>query len=99
MNDIFGWLQNWYQSQCDGEWEHEFGIKIETLDNPGWIITIDLKYTELENLVFDEEIIEKNDEDWFFYTIKDNKYTGSGDPSKLQILVLKFKEFVEKHAL
>jgi hypothetical protein len=29
-------IQNWYAGQCDGRWEHSFGIKIETLDNPGW---------------------------------------------------------------
>ena len=31
---MMGFLQSWYQSQCDGDWEHEFGIRIETLDNP-----------------------------------------------------------------
>lgn len=34
--NIFEWLQKWYKSQCDGDWEHEYGIKIETVDNPGW---------------------------------------------------------------
>jgi hypothetical protein len=29
-------LSTWYQSQCDERWEHSFGLKIETLDNPGW---------------------------------------------------------------
>ena len=41
------WLQDWYLKQCDGGWEHEYGIKIETLDNPGWKVIIDLAYTEL----------------------------------------------------
>ena len=34
---VFQRLQKWYKSQCNGDWEHSFGIKIETLDNPGWI--------------------------------------------------------------
>lgn len=38
---------NWFSSQCDGDWEHEYGIKIETVDNPGWVITIDITYTSL----------------------------------------------------
>ncbi|MBC6448487.1 Imm53 family immunity protein [Actinokineospora xionganensis] len=29
-----GFPQRWYQSQCDEEWEHELGVKIDTLDNP-----------------------------------------------------------------
>ncbi|GHB54781.1 hypothetical protein GCM10010331_48120 [Streptomyces xanthochromogenes] len=29
-------LQSWYSAQCNGDWEHEWGIKIDTLDNPGW---------------------------------------------------------------
>jgi len=29
-------IQDWYRRQCDGDWEHSYGVKIETLDNPGW---------------------------------------------------------------
>ena len=48
MNDNLLWLMNWYAQQCDGDWEHENGIKIGTLDNPGWYIKIMLGGTELE---------------------------------------------------
>ncbi|MEW1657997.1 Imm53 family immunity protein [Streptomyces sp. NPDC093707] len=34
-------LTAWYTSQCDGDREHEYGIRIETLDNPGWSVEID----------------------------------------------------------
>src|SRR5260221_4160816 len=33
-------LENWYRSQCNGEWEHGEGITIGTLDNPGWSIQV-----------------------------------------------------------
>ncbi len=33
--DLLTWVQRWYLDQCDGEWEHEWGVKIDTLDNPG----------------------------------------------------------------
>ncbi len=39
-------------AQCDGEWEHDYGIKIETLDNPGWLVSIDLLGTDLEDKSF-----------------------------------------------
>jgi hypothetical protein len=48
MNDsenVLVWLQGWYAAQCDGDWEHERGVKIETLDNPEWAIRIDLEGT------------------------------------------------------
>ncbi|MBJ7330653.1 MAG: hypothetical protein JHC95_12210 [Solirubrobacteraceae bacterium] len=35
-------LEAWYLAQCDGDWEHEFGVSIETLDNPCWRMRIDL---------------------------------------------------------
>jgi len=34
-------LQAWYVVQCDGDWEHTYGVKIETLDNPGWMLRVD----------------------------------------------------------
>lgn len=33
-------IQQWYASRCNGEWEHQGGLSIETTDNPGWSVTI-----------------------------------------------------------
>ena len=52
MKDVFEWLQNWFKSQCDGDWEHEYGVKIETVDNPGWYVVINLTGTECEGCAF-----------------------------------------------
>lgn len=35
-------LQDWFARQCDGDWEHQAGISIETTDNPGWFVQVDL---------------------------------------------------------
>ena len=51
-------IQNWYKAQCDGWWENDNGIKIETCDNPGWWVHISLKGTALENKSF--EPVKKN---------------------------------------
>ena len=51
-------IQNWFQEQCDDDWEHSYGIKIETCDNPGWSVRIDIIGTALENKSF--ETISKN---------------------------------------
>ncbi|MES1181234.1 MAG: Imm53 family immunity protein [Flavobacterium sp.] len=70
MIEILNWLQTWYQSQCDGHWEHSYGIKIDTVDNPGWFITIDLDGTKWSDLDLESELIEKNKDDWFFIKLK-----------------------------
>ena len=92
------WLEEWYKSQCDGEWEHLYGVKIDTLDNPGWRVTIDLVDTELENKKYDEyELVNKeDDDDWLFCRVKNGRFEGGGDPSKLEAIIQRFKEWVEQ---
>jgi len=29
-------LQSWCANHCDGDWERQHGIGIDTLDNPDW---------------------------------------------------------------
>jgi hypothetical protein len=93
-DSLFKWIQNWYLSQCDGDWEHEYGIKIDTLDNPGWYIKIDIVKLEY-NKNIKNIFIEKSDDDWFSYEINDNCFKASGDPNKLEFLLQLFKKFVE----
>jgi hypothetical protein len=47
--DVLAELQRWYLDQCDGDWEHAYGITIDTLDNPGWSLRIDLTETPLSD--------------------------------------------------
>lgn len=66
MKEIIERIQDWYKINCNGDWEHHYGYKIETLDNPGWAIKIDLAETALDNLKFEKEYQNpKNDNDWF----------------------------------
>lgn len=46
--DMTEWLIDWYRSECNGDWEHAYGIQIDTIDNPGWSLKIDLLETSLE---------------------------------------------------
>lgn len=99
MDNILQWIQQWYASHCDGDWEHSYGIMIETLDNPGWYITIDLKGTDLDNIVREYEPLEYSENDWYSTQVKDQKFVASGDPSKLEFLLHKFKELVDETAV
>jgi Immunity protein 53 len=39
-------LEKWYRARCNGDWEHQWGVEIGTLDNPGWRVHIDLAIME-----------------------------------------------------
>ncbi len=94
--NIIDWIQHWYIEQCDGDWEHQYGVEINTIDNPGWMVTIDLHYTALENVELEYRLIENSAEDWFGVSIEDTKYIGVGDPSKLEVILQRFKLIVEE---
>jgi len=98
MQEILSWIQDWYASQCNGDWEHSYGIEITTIDNPGWFITIDLEDTNLELIDSDSEVFERSETDWYFYKFKNKKFEASGDPEKLEFLLMKFKEVAESES-
>ncbi|MFN9911239.1 MAG: Imm53 family immunity protein, partial [Pirellulaceae bacterium] len=70
MNELED-IEAWYRAQCDGDWEHSWGVKIGTLDNPGWSLEVNLVGTSLEEASFEplEHCIGKDsnpdDEDWY----------------------------------
>jgi len=90
-------LQDWYKSNCDGFWEHGYGVKIETLDNPGWMVEINLEETELENKAFDSMEVQKEDEDdWIVCKKEGNFFKGFGGPDKLEEILKIFLEWTTK---
>ena len=89
-------LEKWYQSQCNGEWEHNYGITIGTLDNPGWTVDIDLKETDIEGANMENLIVDNGDNDWIHLKIIDDLFIGRGDPKKLHYIIEAFLHFVEK---
>lgn len=93
--DILRWLQHWCQEQANGDWEHSYGIKIQTVDNPGWWITIDLDETEYADVFYDAPTVEISETDWYFYRFEKKKFTASGDLTKLEFLLCKFRETIE----
>src|SRR5947209_4922842 len=80
-------LRRWYAAQCDGDWEHSYGIQIGTLDNPGWRVEIDLRDTLLEDKPFNsvEEGIGPDDSpSWLQCKVEKAKFCGHGDPGRLE---------------
>jgi hypothetical protein len=81
-------LQDWFQRQCNGEWEHSYGITIQSTDNPGWWVTIDLRGTPLEHKAFEPVVSGEFASDdprppWLHCRVKDKMFQGAGDLSQL----------------
>ena len=92
-------LQNWYKAECNGDWEHQYGVKVETLDNPGWSVTIDLENTHLEDKPFEEvsygtgKESDPDDNNWVLCKVVDKSFQGVGGPDKLEEIIHCFLEW------
>lgn len=94
-NNLITWIENWYKNNCDGDWEHSYGITIETLDNPGWDVKIDLIKTPLENKKIKYTYNKKSESDWYGYELNNGVFKAFGDPHKLLFLLELFKNMME----
>jgi hypothetical protein len=104
--DDFAWLIRWYHSRCNREWEESYGIKIETLDNPGWRLEIDLRETPLDATPFDRtdfnlvQADHVNDEDminlrWYTCRVEDRKFQAHCGTLDLPAVVAVFRRWAE----
>lgn len=80
--DTVTWLQDWYRSRCDGEWEHSRGIRIETLDNPGWSVEADVGMLSGQSPI--PVVQERSDDDWLRCEIREGRFHGYGGPGNLK---------------
>jgi len=67
-------LERWYASQCNGDWEHSYGVKIDTLDNPGWRVQIDLHGTDRQDAELERVKIARTDADWITYWVEKKQF-------------------------
>ena len=95
-------LQAWYQAQCDGQWEHVYGVVIETLDNPGWKVRIDLTGIALQDLPMERVVraaVNHNgpddDQDWMVCSVAGNRFEGAGGPFLLEQICDVFMEWAQ----
>lgn len=93
MNDELEELQQWYVSQCDGGWEHTYGVSIGTLDNPGWHVEIDIAETVLETRIFRAVTDLAPELDWIDCRIVEGQFRGAGGPSTLGRILRTFLDW------
>jgi len=90
----FHWLMKWYADQCNGDWEHQFGVKIETLDNPGWSITIDLAGTPLEGRSYarvDHNV--ESEVSWWACRTEGKQWRAACGPTDLATVIGLFRDW------
>ena len=90
-------LGQWYEAQCDEDWEHHFGVSIRTLDNPGWSVWVDLAGTHLENVPFDSVIAEESEREWMHCKTRDRRFEGYGGPTDLERIIRTFLDWAQEH--
>lgn len=88
-------LQLWYSAQCNGEWEHQFGLKLATLDNPGWKVVVDLGGTQLEERRFEQIEISRSDQDWITCRVEGLQFRGFGGSTNLDEIVETFLNWAD----
>ncbi|MCI1186110.1 immunity 53 family protein [Hymenobacter sp. DH14] len=96
--DLLQRIQRWYTINCNGDWEHEYSVSITTIDNPGWVVKIDLQYTCLQNASLDYALIQRTTTDWVGYSVKDGAFEGMGGAGNLsEILTYFLDTFLPSH--
>ena len=90
-------LQDWYRTQCNEDWEHSFGVKIDTLDNPGWMVKIDLVETDLEGKAFESQSRGDSDADadWIVCKLESGQFVGYGGANNLAELLRIFLNWAD----
>jgi hypothetical protein len=92
-------FQSWYWSEFNEDPEHDVGLGINTICNPGWAVEICLKGTSLEDHSFIEN--EKGvgasaiagDNDWYTCKVEDNLFIGIGGPFHLKTILRIFLDW------
>lgn len=92
--DPLTWLQAWYATQCDGDWEHEYGVSIETLDNPGWFLKLDLQETAMDGLTFPKREVHRSQHDWFIAQVVEGRFKVACGPLNLGEAIHQFRLWV-----
>ncbi|AMN39790.1 Imm53 family immunity protein [Rhodoplanes sp. Z2-YC6860] len=102
MPSLLAELADWHRRHCDGEREHWYGITIQTTDNPGWWMKVDLTGTALAGRGFDRvaEGVDDNGHPntprWLHCQVSGPIWHGAGDASRLEEIVSRFLRWTDQ---
>lgn len=91
-------LQTWYARRCDHDWhERAEGIRIESIDNPGWHVVIDLRGTPLEHAPLEPVELDEWKHCWMTIRRNGTDFEAAGDPTRLGEIVRVFLDWAAEH--
>lgn len=93
-------LQDWYASQCNGRWEHGYGVSIATLDSPGWAFKANLDDTALAGRRFDDVQFDgEHPHDWYTCAVRGNFFESACGPNHLRTVIDLFLKWANEEPL
>lgn len=97
VGEAVAWLSAFYSGHCDDAWEHQYGVTIQTIDNPGWTIEVDLTGTEFaaSEFVSIDNGTDVESADWYVVFGRDGKLRGAGSPDRLGTLLVLLVEAMQ----
>jgi hypothetical protein len=95
MSESFDWLQRFFLSNCDGEWEHEYGCKIDTMSDPGWILKFDLTGTPFETKLLEPLEDKASPTVWLKCRAEDGVFVAQCSPRRLAECIDILRDVVE----
>lgn len=100
FNSAFARLEEWYASMCNDSWEHQYGVRITNIDNPGWSLEVDIADSYLSSYEFSPvERQGREDDDWLFCSVKEQVFVGCCGPRNMRELVCIFLDWAGQDAL
>lgn len=96
--DVLRELQEWYHAHCDGDWEHEYGVRIVNIDNPGWSVSIPVADTELADRGFRPVQSDDGSGNWVDCRVEDGQFRGAGGSRNLTDVVRVFLDWARSSA-
>ena len=88
-------LGTWYATQCDGEWEREYGITLGTQEHGGWHLRVDLVGTDLAGDELSRDLVARGEHDWVEAWSDGFTFDAMGGPGNLGELLDAFSRFAE----
>ena len=69
-------------------------MKIETLDNPGWEVEVELTETSLADISVDWELVERGEDDWLGVKVENSTFYAACGPMNLAEALNRFRVLV-----
>jgi hypothetical protein len=87
------YLIDWFARYCNGDWEHGYGVRLVTCDNPGWLLKVTVEETDLEGTVLEFKRTERSVDDWIQTKSDGVTWEAAGGPHNLPQLLSEFRRF------